>query len=135
MSLCDQMRASGPRNRRRDQRDSTVRVRVLCPHCGTPIVDGQQIMPRFSLKIVRSATHPVLSKPLTLCGIIPLDGSPERSDLSPGDQLRQRAAMGGEKERAELAAFYTLFANWLRCARSRICERKLPLTVSMYGRG
>lgn len=70
-------------------------------------------MPLFSPKIVTWAAHPVLSKPLTLRGIIPLDGSPERSDLSLEDQLRQRAAMGGEKERAELAAFDILFANWL----------------------
>ncbi|MGB2714764.1 MAG: hypothetical protein WBC51_11325 [Vicinamibacterales bacterium] len=30
-----------------------------------------------------------------------------------GDQLRQRAAMGGEKERAELAAFEALIAKWI----------------------
>jgi hypothetical protein len=38
-------------------------------------------------------------------------GSPGRTDLSMGDQLRQRAAMSGEKERAELAAFETLIAK------------------------
>jgi hypothetical protein len=46
-----------------------------------------------------------------LRGIIPLDGSPGRSDLSLADQLRQRAAMGGEKERAELAAFEALMVR------------------------
>ena len=31
--------------------------------------------------------------------------------MSVGDQLRQRAAMGGERERAELAAFEALFSK------------------------
>ena len=31
--------------------------------------------------------------------------------MSVGDQLRQRAAMGGEKERAELAAFEELLSK------------------------
>ena len=31
--------------------------------------------------------------------------------MSFGDQLRQRAAMGGEKERAELAAFEALLSK------------------------
>ena len=48
-----------------------------------------------------------------LRGVIPTDGSPGRSDLSLSEQLRQRAAMGGEKERAELAAFEALFARWI----------------------
>jgi hypothetical protein len=52
-----------------------------------------------------------LSKPLVLRGLIPSDGSPGRTDFSLGEQLRQRAAMGGEKERAELAAFETLLAR------------------------
>lgn len=30
-----------------------------------------------------------------------------------GAQLRQRAAMGGEKERSELAAFEALLSKWL----------------------
>ena len=33
------------------------------------------------------------------------------ADLSLGEQLRQRAAMGGEKERAELAAFESLMTK------------------------
>lgn len=44
-------------------------------------------------------------------GIIPTDGSPGRVDMSVGDQLRQRAAMGGERERAELAAFEALLSK------------------------
>jgi hypothetical protein len=32
-------------------------------------------------------------------------------DMSVGDQLRQRAAMGGERERAELAAFEALVSK------------------------
>ena len=34
-----------------------------------------------------------------------------RVDMSVGDQLRQRAAMGGERERAELAAFEALLSK------------------------
>ncbi len=41
------------------------------------------------------------------------DGSPGRTDLSVGDQLRQRAAMGGEHERADLAAFEALISRWI----------------------
>jgi hypothetical protein len=55
----------------------------------------------------------VLSKPVILRGTISTDGSPGRCDLSLGDQLRQRAAMGGEKERAELKAFEDLLAKAL----------------------
>jgi hypothetical protein len=40
-----------------------------------------------------------------------VDGSSARADLSMGEQLRQRAAMGGEKERAELAEFEDLLAK------------------------
>jgi hypothetical protein len=46
-----------------------------------------------------------------ILGIIPIDGSPGRVDMSLGDQLRQRAAMGGERERAELAAFEALLSK------------------------
>jgi hypothetical protein len=78
---------------------------------------------------------PVLSKPLVLRGIIPSDGSPGRSDLSLGDQLRQRAAMGGERERAELAAFEAVMANGLLTLWWRNCETKPPLTGLTFGRG
>jgi hypothetical protein len=53
----------------------------------------------------------VLSKPPVIRGIIATDGSPGRVDMSVGDQLRQRAAMGGEKERSELAAFEALLSR------------------------
>ena len=43
--------------------------------------------------------------------IIPADGSPGRVDMSVGDRLRQRAAMSGERERAELAAFEALLSK------------------------
>ena len=52
-----------------------------------------------------------------LCGVVSTDGSPGRSDLSLGEQLRQRAAMGGEKERGELAAFEALMAGGIADAR------------------
>ncbi len=86
---------------------------IICTQCGKPIVRGQNVGPLFSPKLVRWAEHPVLSKTPTIRGLIPVDGSPGRSDLSLGDQLRQRAAMGGEKERAELAAFQRLMAKWI----------------------
>jgi hypothetical protein len=44
-------------------------------------------------------------------GMISADGGPSRGDLSVHEQLQQRAAMGGEKERAELNAFEELFAK------------------------
>ena len=80
-------------------------------HCGDPIIQGQQIWPLFSPKIVTWSAHPVLGKPVTIRGMISTDGSPGRTDLSIGEQLRQRAAMGGERERAELAAFEALMAK------------------------
>ena len=86
---------------------------IVCPHCGGPILRGQKIGPLFSAKIVRWSAHPVLSSPVMIRGIIPADGSPGRTDLSVGDQLRQRAAMGGERERAELAGFEALIAKWI----------------------
>lgn len=90
---------------------STHRFPIVCQRCGGAIIDGQQIASLFSPRLVRWAVHPVLSKPPTIRGMIALDGSPGRSDLSLGEQLRQRAAMGGEKERRELAAFEALWVN------------------------
>ena len=72
---------------------------------------SQHVAPLFSAKLVRWSEHPVLSKPPVIRGIIPADGSPARVDMSIGDQLRQRAAMGGERERAELAAFEALLSK------------------------
>lgn len=86
---------------------------IVCAHCGSPIVAGQVIPPLLPAKALLWSVHPVLSKSLTLRGIVATDGSPGRSDLSLGEQLRQRAAMGGEKERAELAAFESLMAKWI----------------------
>jgi hypothetical protein len=65
----------------------------------------------FSAKLSTWSAHPVLSKPVMLRGVIPTDDSQGRGDLPLGDQLRQRAAMGGEKERAELAAFEDMIAK------------------------
>src|SRR5688500_5021031 len=84
---------------------------IVCSRCGGSIVSGQHVGPLFSAKLVRWSEHPVLSKPPVIRGIIGTDGSPGRVDMSVGDQLRQRAAMGGERERAELAAFEALLSN------------------------
>jgi hypothetical protein len=84
---------------------------IMCTRCGGALVRGQIIGPLFSAKLVTWTSHPVLSKPVMIRGVIPADGSPGRSDLSIGEQLKQRAAMGGDKERAELAAFEALLAK------------------------
>lgn len=84
---------------------------IVCSRCRGPIVLGQHIGPLFSAKLVRWSEHPVLSKAPVIRGVIPTDGSPARVDMSVGDQLRQRAAMGGDRERAELAAFESLVAK------------------------
>jgi hypothetical protein len=63
----------------------------------------------------------VLSKPMTLRGLIATDGLPGCTDMSLGDQLRQRAALCGEKEPAELAAF----------ERSRYWRERLPTLWSL----
>jgi hypothetical protein len=116
------MSASVPRRRRvrrnqSGQGDTTRSLPpIICPRCNGPIVQGQQIAPLFSPKIVMWSAHPVLSKPVTMRGIISTNGAPGRSDLSIGEQLRQRAAMGGEKERAELAAFENLMARCIAAA-------------------
>ena len=65
----------------------------------------QHIGPLFAVKVAKWSEHPVLSKPVVLRGVVATHGSPAGSDLSIGDQLQQRAAMGGEKQRSELAAF------------------------------
>ena len=84
---------------------------ILCLRCHGPILHGQCVQPLFSAKLVRLPEHPVLSKPLTIQGIIPANDNPGRVDISLGDQLRQRAAMGGENERAALATFEELLAK------------------------
>jgi len=60
--------------------------------------------------LARWDTYPVLSKPVAIRAVIACDGSFSRTDLSIGEQLRQRA-VGGERERAELAAFDKLLAD------------------------
>jgi hypothetical protein len=65
----------------------------------------------FAAKLVRWSEHPVLAKPVILRGLIRSDGCPGPHDLRVSDQLRQRAAMGGAKERAGLAAFENLLAS------------------------
>jgi hypothetical protein len=111
------MSLSTPRNRRihrsSDTGPSSGAPPIVCAHCGGPIVPGQRIGPLFSAKLVKWSEHPVLSKPPSIRGFVSTDGSPSRSDLSIGEQLRQRAAMGGDKERAELAAFEAMFAKAL----------------------
>jgi hypothetical protein len=84
---------------------------IICAHCDGPIVRAQSIDPLFSAKLVKWSAHPVLSKPIMLHGVVPTDGSLGRRDLSLGEQLRRRAAIGGEKERAELATFEALLAK------------------------
>src|SRR4051794_36421319 len=87
----------------RDQTESpTSPWRITCGRCDTPIMEGQRINPVFPTKALVWSEHPVLSKAPVIRGFLPTDGSPGQSDLSLHDQLRQRAAMGGEKERAEL---------------------------------
>jgi hypothetical protein len=97
--------------RRRQPEPPSVLPPIVCSRCGEPIVRGQHVGPLFSVKLVRWSEHPVLSKPPVIRGIILTDGSPGRVDMSLGDQLRQRAAMGGERERAELAAFEALLSK------------------------
>lgn len=92
---------------------ASERAPVVCSRCGGPIVRGQLVAPLFSAKLVRWSEHPVLSKPIVIRGIISTDGSPARVDMSLGAQLRQRAAMGGERERADLAAFEALLSKWI----------------------
>lgn len=110
--------SASARNRavRQAQREGAARCTlppIACAHCGGAIVRGQNVGPLFSAKLVNWSEHPVLSKPVMLRGVIPADGSPGRGDLSLADQLRQRAAMGGDKERADLAAFETIMAEWI----------------------
>lgn len=83
---------------------------IVCERCGSPVMHGQNALPIFPAKLLRWSEHPVLSKPLVIRGIISTDGL-SRSDMSIAAQLRQRAAMGGEKERAELAAFNALLTE------------------------
>lgn len=102
--------------RRQTKPPASEMAPVVCSRCGGPIVRGQLVAPLFSAKLVRWSEHPVLSKPIVIRGIISTDGSPARVDMSLGAQLRQRAAMGGERERSELAAFEALLAKCIASA-------------------
>lgn len=95
------------------------------------MIRGQHVGPLFSAKLVRWSAHPVLSKPPVIRGIISTDGSPGRVDMSLGDQLRQRAAMGGEREHSELAAFVALLSKCIADAWSRKCRRNRRFTEWM----
>lgn len=109
------------------ENDTRVPPPIICARCGQPIVARQRVDPLFAAKLVTWAEHPVLSKPVTIRGQIFVNGPPARTDLSIAEQLRQRAAMGGEKERAELAAFEALFTKAL--AEALITDlRKNPPT-------
>lgn len=93
---------------------------IMCSRCGGPIVRGQQVAPVFAAKLVQWSKHPVLSKPLVIRGLISMNETPGRVDMSLGDQLRQRAAMGGQREQAELAAFEKLLAECI--AKALVAE-------------
>jgi hypothetical protein len=101
--------ARGTRRRRTNPPSSLPPI--VCSRCNGPILAGQNVAPLFAAKLGRWSEHPVLCKPLVIRGITRTDGSPGRLDMSVGDQLRQRAAMGGERERAELAAFESLLSK------------------------
>ena len=104
---------SSSRQRHREVSTPANLPPIVCARCGSPLVRGQHVAPVFAARLVRWSEHPVLSKAPVIRGLVPSDGSPGRSDLSLAEQLRQRAAMGGERERAELAAFEKLMARWI----------------------
>jgi hypothetical protein len=99
------------RTRRRQPKPPSSVPPIVCKCCGGPVLRGQHVAPVFSAKLVRWSEHPVLSKPPVIRGTIPTDGSPARVDMSLEEQLIQRAALGGERERAALAAFEALLSK------------------------
>jgi hypothetical protein len=84
---------------------------ILCPRCGGPITPGQLVPPLFEAKLTQWVEHPVLSKPVMFRGIVGKEVS--RTDLSVHEQLQQRAAMGGARERVQLEGFEALIARTL----------------------
>jgi hypothetical protein len=70
------------------------------------------VAPLFEAKLTQGAEHPVLSKPVTLRGAVSKDGA-SRTDFSVHEQLQQRAAMGGPRERAQLEVFEALIVKTL----------------------
>ena len=96
------------RANRRAPNEAHARLPVYADHvCALrrPDWDRTDHLPVFPPKTRLWSVHPVLPKPVILRGIISTNDSPGRSDMSVGEQLQQRAAMGREKERVELAAF------------------------------
>ena len=89
---------------------------VICPRCGGPILKGQNVGALFTAKLVTLDAHPVLSNPPTIRGMVSVDGSGSRHDLTLHEQLIQRASMGGPRERAPLAHFEEVFAEALASA-------------------
>ncbi len=114
--------APGRRIRQANEAESSGLPPIMCPRCKGPVVRGQQVAPVFAAKLVRWSEHPVLSKSPMIRGLISTNGTPGRVDMSLGAQLRQRAAMGGAREQAELAAFEKLLADWL--AQALVAELK-----------
>jgi len=105
---------------------------LICKRCQQPLIRGQHVGPLFKgVHYDGPQPHPVLSKPVTIRGFIGAGGS--RVDLSIGEQLRQRAAMGGERERAELAAFEKIFADALAAALVADIQREREEQVSRAG--
>src|SRR4051812_12059367 len=111
--------AKTAQRRRRDRKSSSERVGpkrglmpVICVQCGGELVMGQQSVPTLTMHVARGLDHPVLSKPITLKGVVSVDGT-SRHDLTVHDQLRQRAAMGGEAELAALKAFEAMWVEVL----------------------
>jgi hypothetical protein len=97
----------------RRQKPPVSLPQIVCGRCSTPIVREQRVDPVIEPARLRWSEHPVLSKQLVIQGEVSVDGSDSRGDMSLEDQLRQRAAMGGEKERAELAAFEALWTKFI----------------------
>lgn len=103
-------------SRRRTPKKAEITARpwrITCSRCGSELVEGQRVEPTFPPSTLVWSEHPVLSKPPVIRGFIPTDGSKGVGDLSLAEQLRQRAAMGGEKERAQLKAFEEMWADLL----------------------
>jgi hypothetical protein len=93
------------------KRESVAASPVICPRCGGPILEGQIVGPLFAAKLVTWEAHPVLSKPPTIRGMVSVDGSGSRHDLTLHEQLIQRASMGGPRDRAALAHFEEVFSE------------------------
>jgi hypothetical protein len=104
---------------------------MTCPVCGGALVPGQNLAPLFRFtRYDIPRPHPVLSKPITLRGIIATTGE-SRTDLTLHEQLQQRAAMGGPPERHALAAFRTIFTEALASALvAEIRKRSLDGSAS-----